>query len=391
MIQSSRVILTATEEVTLGEPAADAVARAATERDVRRVFILSSAHLNRNTDEISRIEAALGSRHAATHDGIQPHAPRSDVLKAAAHAREVDADFVVTVGGGSVTDAGKIMLICLKHNITTIEQFDDYRTRVDDDGNMIMPTFAGPDIRAVCVPTTLSGGEFNPLSGATDERIKQKQAYTQREMVPVMVVLDPAITVHTPEWLWLSTGVRSVDHATETLASLQSNYFADGIADSALRLLAEGLPRVKADPSDLDARLKCQVGAWQSMIPIIAGVPMGASHAIGHVLGGTCDVPHGHTSCVMSPYVQAFNLPVNADRQKRISACLGHKDRPASELLDELIRGLGMPRSLKEVGVTEKDLALIAEYTLEDIWGRTNPRPIKTPDDVMQILQTAMG
>jgi len=391
MVQASQVILTATEEVTLGEPAADAVARAATERDAKKVFILSSTHLNRNTDEISRIEAALGSRHAATHDGIQPHAPRADVLKAAAHAREVGADFVVTVGGGSVTDAGKIMLICLKHNITTIEQFDDFRTRVDDDGNVVMPVFAGPDIRAVCVPTTLSGGEFNPLSGATDERNKQKQAYTQREMVPVMVVLDPAITVHTPEWLWLSTGVRSVDHATEALGSLMSNDFADGIADSALRLLAEGLPRVKADPSDLDARLKCQIGAWQSMIPIIAGVPMGASHAIGHVLGGTCDVPHGHTSCVMSPYVQAFNLSVNAHRQKRISACLGDASRPASELLDELIRGLGMPRTLKEVGVGEKDLDLIAEYTLEDIWGRTNPRPITSADDVMQILRTAMG
>lgn len=391
MVQASKVILTATEEVTLGEPAADAVARAASERGAKKVFILSSAHLNRNTTEIRRIEAALGTRHAATHDGIQPHGPRSDVLKAAAHAREVGADFVVTVGGGSVTDAGKVMLICLKHNITTFEQFDDYRTRVDDDGNMIMPVFAGPDIRAVCVPTTLSGGEFNPLSGATDERIKQKQAYTQREMVPVMVVLDPAITVHTPEWLWLSTGVRAVDHATEALASLLSNDFADGIADSALRLLAEGLPRVKADPSDLDARLKCQIGAWQSMIPIIAGVPMGASHAIGHVLGGTCDVPHGYTSCVMSPFVQAFNLPVNAHRQKRISTCLGSADRPASELLDELIRGLGMPRTLKEVGVTEKNFDLIAEYTLEDMWGRTNPRAIKTANDVMQILHTAMG
>jgi alcohol dehydrogenase class IV len=175
------------------------------------------------------------------------------------------------------------------------------------------------------------------------------------------------------------------------LASLLSNDFADGIADSALRLLAEGLPRVKADPSDLDARLKCQIGAWQSMIPIIAGVPMGASHAIGHVLGGTCDVPHGYTSCVMSPFVQAFNLPVNAHRQKRISTCLGSADRPASELLDELIRGLGMPRTLKEVGVTEKNFDLIAEYTLEDMWGRTNPRAIKTANDVMQILHTAMG
>jgi alcohol dehydrogenase class IV len=108
------------------------------------------------------------------------------------------------------------------------------------------------------------------------------------------------------------------------------------------------------------------------------------------VLGGTCDVPHGHTSCVMSPFVQAYNLSVNADRQKRISACLGDAGRPASELLDALIRGLGMPRSLAEVGVTEAQLPLIAEYTLEDIWGRTNPRPITSAEDVMAILRTAL-
>ena len=391
MVTASQVMLTATERVTLGVPSAEAIAQEAASRGANRVFILASSHLNRQTDEIRQIEAALGARHAATHDGIQPHAPRSDVLAAASRAREVKADLVVTVGGGSVTDAGKILLICLKHNITTIDQFDDYRVRVDDEGNMVVPDFTGPDIRAICVPTTLSGGEFNPLSGATDEAIKLKQAYTQREMVPVCVVLDPAITIHTPEWLWLSTGVRSVDHATETLASFLSNDFCDGIADSALRLLAAGLPAVKADPGDLDARLKCQIGAWQSMIPIIGGVPMGASHAIGHVLGGTCDVPHGHTSCVMSPFVQAFNLSVNAERQKRISACLGDPSRPASELLDALIRGLGMPRSLREVGVREDQLQLISEYTLEDIWGRTNPRTIRTAADVMEILRTAMG
>lgn len=391
MVTASQVILTATERVTLGVPAAEVISQEAASRGADRVFILASRFLNRQTDEIRRIEAALGPRHAATHDGIQPHAPRSDVLAAAVSAREAKADLVVTVGGGSVTDAGKILLICLKHNITQVAQFDDYRVRVDEEGNMVLPDFAGPDVRAICVPTTLSGGEFNPLSGATDEEIKLKQAYTQREMVPICVVLDPAITVHTPEWLWLSTGVRAVDHATETLGSFLSNDFCDGIADSALRLLAVGLPAVKADPTDLAARLKCQIGAWQSMIPIIGGVPMGASHAIGHVLGGTCDVPHGHTSCVMLPYVQAYNLSVNAERQKRISACLGDPSRPASELLDALIRVLGMPRSLREVGVREDQLKLVSEYTLEDIWGRTNPRAIKTAADVMEILRTAMG
>ncbi len=390
MIQPSQVVLTATERVTLAVPAAEAVAAEAARLGATRVFLLTSRYLAQETDEIRRIEAALGSRHAATHHGIRPNAPRSDVLAAAAAARAAGTDLLVTVGGGSVTDAGKIVTICLKHDITTIEGFDAFRTYVEADGTVISPVFAGPDVRTLCVPTTLSGGEFNPLSGATDERIKLKQGYETRYMVPITVVLDPAITVHTPEWLWLSTGVRAVDHAVETLGSLQSNDYCDGIADSALRLLAEGLPRVKADPADLEARLKCQIGAWQSMLPIVGGVPMGASHAIGHVLGGTCDVPHGHTSCVMSPFVQAWNLSVNAHRQARISACLGDPGTAASVLLDRLIRGLGMPRSLAEVGVSENQLPLIADYTLEDFWGRTNPRPIKTAEDVMTILRTAL-
>jgi len=390
MTAHSHVTLTATEGVFLGHPAAEAVAAEAARLDARRVFLLTSRSLAEETDEIFRIETALGPRHAATHHGIRPNAPRSDVLRAAEAAREVKADLVVTVGGGSVTDAGKIILICLKHDIRTVEDFDPFRTYVNEDGTVVQPVFAGPDIRAICVPTTLSGGEFNPLSGATDERIKLKQGFAQRLMVPISVVLDPHITRHTPEWLFLSTGVRSVDHAVETLGSFHSNDYCNGIADSALRLLAEGLPRVKADPSNMDARLKCQIGAWQSMLPILAGVPMGASHAIGHVLGGTCDVPHGHTSCVMSPFVQAWNAEVNGARQARVVACLGGGGT-ASELLDRFIAGLGMPRSLKAVGVSENQFPLIAEYTLEDFWGRTNPRSITGAEDVMAILRSAAG
>ena len=124
MLQSSTVVLTATERVTLATPAAEAVAAEAERLGAKRVFILSSRFLAEQTDEIRRIEAALGDRHAATHTGIRPNAPRSDVLAAAEAARTARADLVVTVGGGSVTDAGKIVTICLKHNITTIEGFD---------------------------------------------------------------------------------------------------------------------------------------------------------------------------------------------------------------------------------------------------------------------------
>lgn len=386
---SNLMTWTSIERVHMGTPAAQALISEVDRLGVSRVFLLVGGHLRRETDEISKLEAALGSRCAGVWSGISPHAPRRDVLAASLAAREAKADLIVTVGGGSVTDAGKIMAMLIKHGVTTTEGFEPFKTYVEEDGRVVQPVFEAPDIRVICMPTTLSGGEFNALSGATDEVTMHKQGYEHRFMAPVAVVLDPALTRHTPEWLWLSTGVRSVDHAVETLASKQSNDFCDGVADSALRLLAEGLPRSKANPGDLSARLKCQIGAWQSMIPIVGGVPMGASHAIGHILGGTCDVPHGYTSCVMSPYVLAWNAEDDASRQGRISACLGDPAASASAALDRFITSLGMPRTLRAVGVSENQLQLVADYTLKDIWGRTNPRPIAKAADVMEILRRA--
>ncbi len=388
-ITPSELRFTRTERVTMGVPTAEAIADQAEKMGCSKVFLLASTTLREHTDEIGKIEVALGARHAATFSGIAPHAPRADVLKAAEAARAAGADLIVSVGGGSATDSAKIVALLIKHDVRSVEAFEPLRTYVTDAGEVINPIRVGPDIPVICVPTTLSGGEFNALSGSTDEVTQHKQGYEHRNMAPVMVVLDPAITRHTPEWLWLSTGVRSVDHAVETLSSYQSNDFADGLAESALRLLVEGLPRVKADPGDLEGRLKCQIGAWQSMISIIGGVPMGASHAIGHILGGTCDVPHGYTSCVMSPYVLAWNAEHDASRQERTLAVLGGDHTSASAALDAFISGLGMPRRLSDVGVDESRFQQVADYTLLDIWGRTNPRPVTSAADILEILHRA--
>jgi len=388
--QTGSVGLTSTERVLFGTRVADALAGEAERLGARRIFLLVSRSLNRDTDEIAAISRKLGDRIVGIYDGMPPHAPRSAVLEASAQARAAQCDLVVAVGGGSIVDAAKIVTLCLEHDLREHDEMEPFHVYVDESGQVVKPQFRGPSIRVIAVPTTLSGGEFNALSGATDEKIRHKQGYEHPLMAPVSIILDPALGVHTPEWLWLSTGIRSVDHALETLGSLQSNDFCDGMAECALRLLVEGLPRVKANPLDLDARLKCQVGVWQSMIPVIGGVPMGASHAIGHILGGTCDVPHGYCSCVMAPYVLAFNHPVNGERQQRISRCFGQPDRPASELVHEFIAGLGMPRRLGDVGVGAERLQQVAEYTMLDLWARTNPRSINGPDDVMQILRLAV-
>jgi len=382
------VVLTATERVIFGEPAAQAIAAQAEQLGANRVLLITSKSLAENTDEIDKIEKALGSRHASTFSGVKPHGPRTDVVAATEVARRVNTDLIVSVGGGSVTDCAKIVPICLANDVTHPDQMEPLHIFVDDKGAMVKPDFKPQTVRTICVPTTLSGGEFNPLSGATDPVSKAKQAYESRLMAPVALILDPTLTRHTPDWLWFSTGVRSLDHAIETLQSFQSNDYCDGLAESALRLLVEGLPRVKADPEDMEARLKCQIGVWQSMLPIIGGVPMGASHAIGHVLGGLCDVPHGYTSCVMSPFVLRWNASVNADRQARIAGVFGGSGS-AGDLVDQFITDLGMPRSLSAVDVTEDKFQKIAEYTMDDIWGRTNPRTVSQPSDIMEILQMA--
>ena len=389
MTQSGALTFLQLERVIFGRPCAEALREEAERLDARKVFLLVSRSLNSNTDEIAKVREALGGRFAGEFDGMPPHTPRDVAIAAAAAAREAEADLLVTIGGGSVTDAGKIMQLCLQHDITEMDQLDAYRVTVAPDGTRHRPQYEGPRVRQISVPTTLSGGEFNQNAGCTDPRRKVKEAYNHPLLAPRAVVLDPAVTVHTPQWLWLSTGIRALDHASETLCAPDADPYSDGEALHALRLLRDGLPRCKADPQDLEARLNCLLGVQLSMGHNKAGITRGASHGIGHVLGGTCGVPHGHTSCVMLPSVLAYNKPVNAARQALISEAMGRPGDDAGEVIGEFISQMGMPRSLAEVGVKREQFQLIAENAMHDRCIHANPRPIAGPGDVMEILELA--
>ena len=128
---------------------------------------------------------------------------------------------------------------------------------------------------------------------------------------------------------------------------------------------------------------------WLSMVGPMAGVSRGASHGIGHVLGGTADVPHGYTSCIMLPHVLRYNEPVNAAQQAMVSALLDRPDDAAADVVGDLISSLGMPRRLRDVGVTRAQFQEIAEHSMHDRFIPTNPRKISSPDDVLEILEMA--
>jgi maleylacetate reductase len=387
-MQSGTMVFTQMNRVIFGQPAAATIVAEANRLGAKRVFLLTGRTLNRDTDEVEKVRRALGSRFAGVHDHMPAHSPRDAVVACANAARAVDADLLVTFGGGSVTDGGKAVTICLEHGVTDVDGMEPFRAIVAN-GKRRIPDFRAPNVRQIAVPTTLSAGEFNARAGITDTRLKLKQSFIHRAIVPECVILDPAVTVHTPEWLWLSSGVRAIDHAVETLLSLDANDYTDGTALQALRALGAGLPGVKEEASNLDARLRCMMGAWLSMVGIVSGTRLGASHAIGHILGGSANVPHGHTSCVMLPYVLDFNAQVNSQRQREVSAAMGRPEERASEVLDDFIRSLGMPRCLREVKVEEADLPRLAQNCMLDDWTYSNPRPISRSEDVLEILRAA--
>ena len=383
-MHKGRIVFGSMDEVVFGRPAAEAVVAQMDRLGAARAFLMVSGTLNRETDEIEKIRKTLGSRCVASFDAMPPHTPREAVIAAAEQARAANADLIVTVGGGSITDGAKAVQLCLANNVRTVEGIDKIRA-----SRGVAPALTPPTVRQISVPTTIAGGEFSAIAGVTNQQTKVKEMLRHDLVMPRAVILDPAVTLHTPEWLFLSTGIRAVDHCVEGLCSRDAHPFTDAQALKGLSMLAQALPHVKADPGDLDARMDCQIGTWLSMGPLSAGVPMGASHGIGYVLGAVFDVPHGYTSCVMLPSVMSWNKSANAERQALVSAAMGHPGEDAAEVLDWFIHSLGMPRSLRDVKIGPEHFDRIAEQAMATPWIPRNPRQIDSPAQVREILLLA--
>jgi len=372
------------DEVVFGRPAAEAVVEQLDRLGAQRAFLMVSGTLNRETDEIERIRDVLGGRCAGIFDAMPAHTPRAAVIAATEQARAAKADLIVTIGGGSITDGAKAVQLCLANDVTTSDGIDAIRTR-----GGVSPEMKAPRVRQISVPTTIAGGEFSSIAGVTNEAKRQKEMLRHPLVMPRATILDPELSVHTPDWLFLSTGIRAVDHCVEGICSREAHPYGDAQAIRGLEMLAEGLPRVKANPTDISARMDCQIGTWLSTGPLASGVPMGASHGIGYVLGAEFDVPHGFTSCVMLPAVMRWNRRDNSDRQALVAAAMGHPGEDAGDVLDRFIRGLGMPRSLRDVRVGPEHFDRIAAQAMRTPWVPRNPRQIDGPAQVREILLMA--
>ena len=295
-------------------------------RSQYRAFIITGRTLYEETDLVRRVEGELGEKHAGTYADMVQHTPGSAVEKAAEEARGVD--LLVSVGGGSVIDGTKAMARELGYPAQ------------------------------VAVPTTLSGAEWAHLVGVTDEEAGRKSGFADPKTVPSVVILDAEATLHTPEKLWLSTGIRALDHAIEGFLAQGEHPIEDVLGLEGARRLTEYLPRSKDALEDVRIRHELQLAAWMAYFGPY-NTPMGLSHGLGRRIGASYNVPHGYTSCItLAPTLEVVGKRVPHERWEQLACALGGD--PA-ERVASLVERLELPSTLRDVGVPEEDVDAIAE------------------------------
>ena len=330
---------TAQERVIHGTPAAEAV-RAEIERiGAKRVLLLTTKSLT-GSRLVREVTSALGDRCVGQFSEIRAHSPREAVIAGAAMAREVEADHLLAVGGGSVTDATKTMLLALWRGVRDV---DTLSTLAPNRRAGPLAALDTDRMRMTAVPTTLSAAEFTAGSGITDVQRKVKMHFRHPLMAPRAVILDPAATLETPMELLLTTGMRAMDHAVERWCSIRPHPLGDGLSLQAMAMLGKDLPAIKARPDDLDARLNCLLAAWLTQVSGNSLSPNGASHGIGYILGAYAGVPHGITSCISLAATLEWNEPVNAERQRTVAGKLGHPGARACDVIRDFVKSLGLP------------------------------------------------
>lgn len=305
-----------------------------------RVLVITGNSIANKTNVLKEVVNSLGSLHAGTFHGIREHSHNSGINSAVDFAISLSADLFVSVGGGSPIDATKAVIKLL----------------ADRNG--------GNFLRHVALPTTLSAAEYTPGAGTTDDATRKKRSLFHPQMAVATIILDANLSLATPPQLWLSSGIRALDHAVETLYSPGfPRPVQDVLALEAIKALFKYLPLSKDDPNNIEVRQQLLVAAWLSMFKPPS---MGLSHVLGRTIGSWYGVPHGITSCItLAKVVRASERenPEVREQFSRIGQALG-RDADAADLIEELVKGLGLPNTLSEYGIKEENFHEIAVSTI---------------------------
>jgi len=354
-------------------------------RKLSRAIVVTGKTLGASS-LLRRVTGALGTRCAGVFTGVRQHVPASPVNELLGVIERANADCAVSFGGGSPIDSSKVAIYAVLTG--------------QPPGKTALPgTTVGREIIHIAIPTTLSAGEYTSVGGITSESTLVKEGVGDPRIGPRTVINDPEVTLETPAWLWVATGMRALDHAIECAYSVRHHPLSDTLATKAIALLVEHLrPSIETRGAEqLAHRGECQMAAWFSMF----GAPttgFGLSHLLGHQIGPRWNVPHGVTSCITLPHAMRFMARIAADRFGPIAEGFGVAFDPtnpkpgALECADRTARFIAqfdVPHTLKDAGVPRAEVGEIAGTVQHHL---NNSKVVDQPltrEEIVAVLEAA--
>lgn len=235
-----------------------------------------------------------------------------------------------------------------------------------------------PLVAHLSIPTTYSGAELTPFFGMTDPATRQKQGAGGPTSAPVIALYDPHLTLSTPPRVSAETGMNALAHCVEAAWSPFRTPEAEAIALAGAAAIHGALPRVVADPADVEARTAMLAGACLAGRCLL-NAGMGVHHGLSQLIGGRTGIPHGLANAILLAHCVRFNADAATEAVARIGLALG-APHDAAGAVDRLRAGVGLPGRFSEVGVDEADLAVIARLSQSNHNVARNPRPVSEAD-----------
>ena len=305
----------------------------------KRALVLSTPEQRGQAEDIAK---RLGARAVGVYDKAVMHTPIESARAGREEANRVNADCAIAVGGGSTIGLGKAIAL-----------------------ESSLPILA--------IPTTYAGSEMTPILGITENGVKT----TVRDwrMLPKTVIYDADLTLTLPAQLSATSGMNAIAHGVEALYAKEANPIMSLMAEESIRVLADALPKITRNTQDIAARSDAQYGAWLAG-GCLGAVGMALHHKLCHTLGGSFNLPHAETHTIVLPHAVAYNALAAEQAMVRISRALGLGAKlDAARGLFELVKSIGAPLALKDIGMQESDLDKAAEIATTNPY--FNPRPIE--------------
>jgi len=351
----------------------------------KRALIVTDKDLIKSTDIPEKIKKALGSLVVGIFAEVEPDSGIHIVDQGAKIGKEVGADCLVSVGGGSAIDTAKGMAILLQEG----GRLRDYA------GFQVLTR---PQTPHIVIPTTAgTGSEVTYIAVIKDHEAGRKLLFGDYNILPNVAILDPKMTEGLPPQLTAATGLDAMSHAIEALHSLQREPMADALALHAIRLVQEFLPRAVENGKDMLARGQMLIAA-NIAGAAFSNAQVGLVHALAHSVGAKFKVHHGLANSILLPPCVKYNGDACGDIYLKVLSAMGvnveriSPDEAGNVLADkiaEFTRKLGLPQRLRDVGVPEGGLKECAELALSDGAIVYNPKFISDANEVLKVYQEA--